>query len=51
MRFYPAGETITRRLPGLPPEHSEWIIAGAETGDMIAAGFHAIRQSNAYCAC
>ena len=37
MRFYPAGETITRRLPGLPPEHPEWIIAGAETGDMIAA--------------
>lgn len=38
MRFYPAGETITRRLPGLPLEHSEWIIAGAETGGMIAAG-------------
>jgi len=37
MRFYPAGEAITRRLPGFPPEHSEWIITGAETGDMIAA--------------
>ena len=39
MRFYPAGETITRRLPGLQPEHSGWFITGAETGDIIAASF------------
>lgn len=39
MQFYPAGETITRRLLGLPQERTEWIITGAEAGDMIAAGF------------
>jgi tRNA nucleotidyltransferase (CCA-adding enzyme) len=39
MQFYPAGETITRRLLDLPLEHTEWIITGAEAGDIIAAGF------------
>lgn len=39
MQFYPAGETITRQLLDLPPERTEWVIAGAEAGDIIAAGF------------
>jgi tRNA nucleotidyltransferase (CCA-adding enzyme) len=39
MQFYPAGETITRRLLDLPLEQTEWVITGAEAGDMIAAGF------------
>ena len=39
MQFYPAGETITRRLLDLPLERTEWIITGAEAGDIIAAGF------------
>jgi len=39
MQFYPAGETITRRLLDLPLERTEWIITGAEPGDIIAAGF------------
>jgi tRNA nucleotidyltransferase (CCA-adding enzyme) len=39
MQFYPAGETITRRLLDLPQESTEWVITGAEAGDMIAAGF------------
>jgi tRNA nucleotidyltransferase (CCA-adding enzyme) len=42
MQFYPAGETITRRLLDLPLERTEWVITGAEAGDIIAAGF--IRQ-------
>ena len=39
MQFYPAGETITRRLLDLPLERTEWVITGAEAGDIIAAGF------------
>jgi len=39
MQFYPAGETITRQLLDLPPERTEWVITGAEVGDIIAAGF------------
>ena len=39
MRFYPAGETITRRLLDLPLERVEWVITGAEVEDVIAAGF------------
>ena len=39
MQFYPAGETITRRLLDLPLEWTEWIITGAEADDVIAAGF------------
>ena len=39
MQFYPAGETITRRLLDLPQERVEWIITGATVDDIIAAGF------------
>lgn len=39
MQFYPVGETITRQLLDLPPERTEWVITGAEAGDIIAAGF------------
>jgi len=39
MQFYPAGETITRRLLDLPQQRVEWIITGAEVNDVIAAGF------------
>ncbi len=39
MQFYPAGETITRRLLDLPLERTEWVITGAEVGDVLAAGF------------
>jgi tRNA nucleotidyltransferase (CCA-adding enzyme) len=39
MQFYPAGETITRRLLDLPLERTEWVITGAEVDDVIAAGF------------
>lgn len=39
MQFYPAGETITRRLLDLPLERTEWVITGAEVGDIVAAGF------------
>lgn len=39
MQFYPAGETITRRLLDLPQQRIEWVITGAEVDDVIAAGF------------
>ena len=39
MKFYPAGETITRRLLDLPQQRMEWIVTGAEDNDLISAGF------------
>lgn len=39
MKFYPSGETITRRLLGLPQQRMEWIVTGAEYDDLIRAGF------------
>lgn len=39
MQFYPAGETITRRLLDLPQQRMEWVITGAEADDIVAAGF------------
>ena len=39
MKFYPAGETITRRLLDLPQQRMEWIVTGAEDDDLITAGF------------
>ena len=39
MKFYPAGETITRRLLDLPQQRMEWIVTGAEDNDLIIAGF------------
>ena len=39
MQIYPAGEVITRRLLDLPLEQMEWIITGADTDKLIAAGF------------
>lgn len=39
MKFYPAGETIARRLLDLPQESAEWIITAARVDDIIAAGF------------
>lgn len=39
MKFYPAGETITRRLLDLPQQRMEWIVTGAEDGDLVTAGF------------
>ena len=39
MQFYPAGETIARRLLDMPTDRTEWIITGAEAGEVIAAGF------------
>lgn len=39
MQIYPAGEVITRRLLDLPLEQMEWIITGADTDRLIAAGF------------
>ena len=40
MKFYPAGEVIVHRLLDLPLQHMEWIVTGAEAGEMVAAGFH-----------
>ena len=39
MKFYPAGENITRRLLDLPQQRMEWIVTGAEGDDLITAGF------------
>ena len=39
MQFYPAGETITRRLLDLPQDRMEWIITAAQAGELVAAGF------------
>lgn len=39
MQFYPAGETITRRLLDLPLEQTEWVVTGADAGELTAAGF------------
>ena len=39
MQIYPAGEVITRRLLDLPLQQMEWIITGADTDRLIAAGF------------
>ena len=39
MKFYPAGETITRRMLDLPQQRMEWIVTGAEDDDLISAGF------------
>jgi len=39
MKFYPAGETITRRLLDLPQQRMEWIVTGVEDDDLISAGF------------
>ena len=46
MQFYPSGETITCRLLDLPLQHTEWIITGAEAGEVIAAGFRQRAQDD-----
>ncbi len=43
MQFYPAGETIARRLLQMPQTSTEWIITGAEIPDIVAAGFQQSR--------
>ncbi len=40
MQFYPAGETIARRLLSLPLQRTEWIITGARASEVVTAGFH-----------
>ena len=39
MQFYPAGETIACKLLDLPMQRAEWIVTGAEAGDLVSAGF------------
>lgn len=39
MHFYPAGESVMRRLLELPQQRVEWIVTGAKADDMISAGF------------
>jgi tRNA nucleotidyltransferase (CCA-adding enzyme) len=39
MQFYPAGETIARRLLSMPLQRTEWVITGARASEVVAAGF------------
>lgn len=43
MKFYAAGETVCRKLLGMPADITEWVVVGASHGDMLQAGFNQLQ--------